>query len=72
MTIWQIPVFSETHAALSGHVYHCPHTRRYHMFVLILKPFQSYLNCFWDRGYIRSEEGYVNVICTCMSICMSV
>ena len=57
MTLRQIPVFRETRAASSGHAYHCPHTCRYHMFALILKPFQLYLNCFWDRGHIGSEGG---------------
>ena len=73
MTLWQIPMFRETHAAPSGHAYHFPHTGRYHMSVLILKPFQSYLSCFWNRGCIRSEGGHVSaVICICTSVCMSV
>ena len=25
-TLWQIPIFRETHAAPSGYAYHCPHT----------------------------------------------
>ena len=57
MTLRQIPVFRETCAAPSGHAYHCLHTWRYHMFALILKPFQSYLNCFGDRGCMGSEGG---------------
>ena len=73
MTLRQIPVFRETCAAPSGHTYHCPNTLRYHTCVLILKPFQSYLNCFWDRGCIGSEGGHVNtVICICTSLYMSV
>ena len=73
MTLRQIPVFSETRAAPSGHAYQCPHTRRYHMFVLILKPFHSYLNCFRNRGCIGSEGDHVNaVICIGMSVCMSI
>ena len=73
MTLWQIPVFRETCTAPSRHVYHCPHTWRYHMYIFIFKPFQSYLKCFWDRGCIGSEGGHVNaVICLCIFVCMSV
>ena len=73
MTLRQIPEFRQTRAAPSGHTYHCPHTRRNHMFVLILKPFQSYLNCFGDSGVYKIRRGHVNVvICICTSVCMSV
>ena len=73
MTLWQIPMFRETCAAPSGHAYHCLHTGRYHMFVLILKPFQSHLNCFWDMECIESGGAHVNaLICICTSVYMSV